>query len=109
MAYKGPERRIHKVFVTRNTEYHTRNKVCVGVRDRGTGAWMTQHLALNRNLCGAIKFTRGGMRPNAGPPRKGESLYFHGDDIDVVTSMLVTIERPPKRIVESYSISALQG
>ena len=102
MAYKGPERRIHKVFVTRNREYHTRENVCVGVKDRSSGDWVKGHLALQRNLCGAIRFTKGGLLPNTGMPKPGESLYFHGDDIDVVTSTLVTIERPPKKVVESY-------
>ena len=103
MGYKGPERRIHKVFVTKNTEYHTREGVCVGVRDRATGQWVKQHLAITKSICGAIKFTRGGMRPNLGFPKKGESLYFHGNDIDVVTSSVVQIERPAKRLVKSYS------
>ena len=29
MSYEGPERRIHRVFVTRNTEYHVRQDRCV--------------------------------------------------------------------------------
>ena len=33
MGYQGPDRRIHRVFVTRNTEYHVRAGVCVAVRD----------------------------------------------------------------------------
>ena len=38
MRYSGADRRVHQVFVTRNTEYHVRSGLCVGVRDRRTGA-----------------------------------------------------------------------
>ena len=31
------ERRIHKVYVTRNTEYHVRRNVCIAVLDRKSG------------------------------------------------------------------------
>jgi hypothetical protein len=107
MGYSGPERRVHKVFVTKNTEYHTCKNVCIGVKDRSSGQWVTKHKALTKSLCVAIRFTRGGMRPNTGAPRLGESLYFHGDDIDVVTSSLTNVERPAKDIVQAYpSVSA---
>ena len=45
-AYDGPERRIHKVYVTRNTEYHVRAGLCVAVRPR-KGEWVTDHHALS--------------------------------------------------------------
>ena len=35
--YRGTERRRHRVYMTRNTEYHFRDGVCVAVRDRRTG------------------------------------------------------------------------
>jgi hypothetical protein len=103
MAYQGPERRIHEVYVTKNTEYHTRRGICVGVRDRDTGEWLLSHMAMDKPLCGAIKFLQGGLRPNLGKPLPGESLYFHGGDLDLVTSTLVTVERPQKDIVARYA------
>ena len=105
MAYNGPERRIHKVFVTRNTEYHIRRNVCVGVRDRSSGRWIKQHLAVSKKLCGALRIGDGGVRPNLGTPEPGESLYFHGDETDVVTSALEEIHRPPKSIVQTYPLA----
>ena len=39
MSYEGSDRRVHQVFVTRNTEYHVRAELCVAVRDRGLGRW----------------------------------------------------------------------
>ena len=48
------ERRRHKVFVTRNTEYHFRDRLCVAVRDRRTGDFLPGHLALKRELAGGV-------------------------------------------------------
>ena len=45
MGYLGKERRIHRIFVTRNSEYHVRRNVCVGVRDRRSGEWLAGHMA----------------------------------------------------------------
>jgi len=103
MSYYGPNRRIHRVFVTRNTEYHLRREVCVGVRDRCSGDWLDSHMAIQKPLCGAIRFDQGSVMPNTGQPKVGESLYFHDDNIDVVTSTLIAVERPPKSIVEYYA------
>jgi hypothetical protein len=98
MSYSGAERRIHKLYVTRNTEYYTRSNVCVGVRDRESGQWLRRHLAMSKSLCGSIKFSRGGLHPNTGNPEVGESLFFHGDDVDVVTSTVVSVARPSKGV-----------
>ena len=104
MAYQGKERRIHKVFVTRNTEYHVRRDMCVAVKDRRSGQWLRRHLALKNRVHGGIRFSRsGGITPNAGQPQVGESLFFHASGRDVVTSPILSIERPPRSIVERYT------
>ena len=33
-SFSGPDRRRHRVYVTKNTEYHFRDGFCVAVRDR---------------------------------------------------------------------------
>ncbi len=38
--YAGPDRRRHRVYVTKNTEYHFRDGFCVAVRDRRTGDFL---------------------------------------------------------------------
>ena len=43
-----PERRRHRVYVTRNTEYHFRDGFCVAVRDRRSGDFLQGHLAVQR-------------------------------------------------------------
>ena len=115
--YRGPERRRHRVFVTRNTEYHFRDGFCIAVRDRRTGDFLEGHLALHRRINGGLRFfPNGGIAPNEGLPQPGESLYFAGKaqkgsvggDVEgakareLVTSPLESVERPDRRLVEAY-------
>lgn len=105
MAYAGNDRRIHRVFVTRNTEYHVRRDQCVGVRDRRTGQWLKAHLALRSRVSGALRFNReGGIMPNAGHPRVGDSLFFQAAGRDLVTSAIIFVDRPEREIVSGYEV-----
>jgi hypothetical protein len=99
----GPERRRHRVYVTRNTEYHFRDGFCVAVRDRRSGNFLQSHLALRRRIHGGLRFfLNGAIVPNAGEPRPGEALYFESAGRDLVTSPLESVERPRKEVVEAY-------
>lgn len=101
--YLGPERRVHRMYVTRNTEYHFRGEVCVAVRDRKTGRWLDSHLAVNRRLTSGVKFHRNGAAvPSLAPPQPGEALYFGEGGRELITSALAAIERPAKEVVRSY-------
>lgn len=103
MPYNGPDRRIHRVFVTRNTEYHVRRDTCVGVRDRQTGMWLQRHFALSLPVAGAIKFFESGaMNANTELPQVGESMYFEDSGRDLVTSCVVSVERPGVEVVAQY-------
>ena len=102
MTYAGQERRIHKVYVTRNTEYHVRRGTCVGVRERQTGRWLDDHLAVDGVLQGGLRIIDGVIQPNAGVPEPGESVFFDVGGMNLVTSPLVAVERPPKLIVRRY-------
>ncbi len=97
------ERRRHRVFVTRNTEYHFRDRLCVAVRDRRSGDFLAGHLALKRELCGGVhRVPNGTLLPKEEEPKPGEALYFIANGLDLVTSPLVRVERPIKEIVNSY-------
>ena len=109
MDYEGPERRIHRVYVTRNTEYHTRANICVGVRDRCSGEWLERHIALRKPLCGSIKFESGASSPTAGRPSWATLSISTTGSLDVVTSTLESVERPPKSTVEVYAGEVLPG
>lgn len=103
MAFNGRDRRFHKVFVTRNTEYHVRRGLCVAVKDRRSGEWLRSHLALRNRVHGGIRFHRnGGIQPNTGTPRVGESLFFHAAGRDLVTSPVLSVERPPRATIRHY-------
>ena len=101
MAYEGAERRIHRVFITHNTEYHLRRDRCVAVRDRRSGHWYSQHAALHRRVAGALAFMGGGsLRVREEFPKVGECLCFDG--IELVTSEVLNIARPDRDAVSVY-------
>lgn len=101
--YGGPERRRHRVFVTRNTEYHFRDTLCVAVRDRRSGKWLPSHLALERRLSGGVRFQPNGCAmPSADVPGVGEALFFADGGRELVTSLLSAVERPEKETVRQY-------
>lgn len=105
MVSQAPERRRHKVFVTRNTEYHFRDRMCVAVRDRRTGDFLPGHLALKRELAGGVhRMPNGTLIPRDDDPSLGEALYFMANGLDLVTSPLLRVERPVKDIVKTYRI-----
>jgi hypothetical protein len=100
---QGKERRRHRMYVTRNTEYHFRDGCCVAVRDRKRGKWLIAHTALHRGLSGSVRFNgEGEPYPCLGEPRVGDALFFGADGSDLVTSVLTAIERPAKQLVTSY-------
>jgi hypothetical protein len=104
--YGGPERRRHRMYVTRNTEYHFRDRVCVAVRDRTTGHWLESHLALSRKLSGAVRFCPNGTAiPSLEDPKIGEALFFGSNGRELITSLLCSIERPQKTVVASYPVA----
>lgn len=95
------ERRRNRQFVTHNTEYHLRDDVCVAVRDRRTGAWLTEHNALGTKLVGALACTPHGFAM-ATPGEPGSSLWFNQRGLDVVTSAVEEVLRPPKTVILHY-------
>jgi hypothetical protein len=102
-VFRGRERRKHKVLLTRNTEYHFREMLCVAVRDRRTGEWLPGHLALRRQLFGSIRFfMNGALVPNPGEPKVGEALFFGEGGRDLITSPLERVERPQREVVAEY-------
>jgi hypothetical protein len=102
MANAAKERRIHRVFVTRNTEYHMRRNKCVAVRDRRSGEWHADHQALCRTIAGALTFyENGGLTSSDKQPAVGDAMCFRG--IHLVTSAVVSIERPEAEVVALYA------
>jgi hypothetical protein len=88
-------RRRHRVFSTKYTEYHLRDDECVGVRDRESGDWLRGHAALRLH---AVQV------PPSGQDRTwiGRRLQFWGRAADVLTSPVVEIGRPLLLNLDSY-------
>jgi hypothetical protein len=107
-AYRGPERRRNRVFVTVNTEYHCRDRICVLVVDRHTGAAEWDHPAIGRHLSGSLRFDLDRICATVPPeiPHEGEQLCFAsrrpGDEEEIVTSAVECVERPPREVVARY-------
>ena len=109
-GYSGKERRRHRVYVTKNTEYHFKDGFCVAVRDRRTGDFLNGHLALRRRIHGGIRFfLNGAIQPNPGEPQPGEALFFATEGRDLVTSPLEKVDRPTKEVTQSYPESRRKG
>jgi hypothetical protein len=108
MSYQGSDRRRHRVFITRNTEYHVRDDVCVAIRDRQARKFRGAHLALNLKIQGAVRIGQNGLAlPDSEAPRVGAAIYFTREDPDgrerqIVTSRVERIDRPEKRDVIQY-------
>jgi hypothetical protein len=101
--HPGQERRQHRMYVTRNTEYHFRGETCVAVRDRKTGRFLDSHLAIQRRLTGGVKYqSNGSAIPSCSAPQVGEALYFGEGGRDLVTSLCSSIERPERGLVAAY-------
>lgn len=94
-------RRRHRLFATRFTEYHLRHDECVGVRDRESGAWLRDHAALRLH---AIRL------PTLGQDHDwlGQRIQFVGNDTDVLTSPVVAVARPERTCLEHY-VSLVQA
>lgn len=100
MAYQGTERRIHRVFVTGNTQYHLRYDRCVAVRDVRTGVWERRHPAVNQRLSCVLTRSTGDLAVAQRLPEVGDAMCFEGS---VLTSPVRSIERPPRDVVSSYA------
>ena len=92
-------RRRHRIFKTKHTEYHLREDECVGVRDRGSGLWSLDHAALR---------LRALTLPTMGEGAKwlGRRIQFWGRRTDVLTSPVCEVDRPMRIDIGNYCSQA---
>jgi len=108
--YSGPDRRRHKVFFTRNSEYHCRDGLCIAVRNKRDGEFVIDHPAIGRRISAGVRFDpQGGVASISQPetPEVGDQLCFSSSEpvrsaTDVITSPLRSVGRPGKEVVHSY-------
>jgi hypothetical protein len=99
------EKRRHRMYVTRNTEYHLKDDICVAVRKTTTGDWLMQGKALGARLVGTVtnipckcnRFTTT-LFPEIGD----NLLLLSAAGQDIVTTRVRSIERPPKKALKYY-------
>jgi len=107
-SYPGPDRRRRVTYMTRNTEYHLESGVCVAVRDRATGNWQLCHGALGRRLSASVRQQAGQPpHPSIEAPELGDALFFGpsgASGTEVLTSSLLSIERPQKATIDAYPV-----
>ena len=96
------DRRLHRVFFTRHTEYHLRGDECVGVRDRNSGMWLKDHAALRLRALRLPSMRRS-------EEWIGRRIQFWGSRTDVLTSPVVAVGRPEIFEVGSYVSQARAG
>ena len=89
----------YRVFLTRNSEYHVRGHVCIGVRDRRSGHWLAQHPALTRPLAQSVVDVDGRLR-SIGLPARGEFLEFDVEGCPLRTSPVLDIEERESLVME---------
>lgn len=94
MAYLGRDRRIHTIYLTCHREYHTRDSVCVAVRDRRFGVWIPDHESVGMRL----------LPPPPNTMREGRSLHFVSATAQVETSKVREILRPGRATVDTYNL-----
>jgi hypothetical protein len=103
------ERRKHVVYITKNSEYHCRDRECVAVRDRQTGNWVRDHSALRGRLVGVL--TAQGRLLKRMRIVIGMRLCLEGDSADqlVMTSVVRNVGRPKKTVTCAYAYQRWTG
>ncbi len=96
------DRRRHRIFATKHTEYHLRGDECVAVRDRGSGLWLVDHAALRLR---ALRL------PPVGRDEQwlGRRIQFWSSKMDVLTSPVVEVDRPEMDVIDGYVSHARAG
>ena len=104
----GPDRRRHKLYVTRNTEYHVRDGHVIAVRERGRRIWVPEHRAIGMLVIGRIRGDS--MVPKHEDPEVGDRMYLADEGgrgpHNLVTSTVLAVERPAREVVAAYPSAA---
>jgi len=97
------DRRRHRMFVTRNSEYHMREDICVGVRNTREDRWLDRSRLLSARLMGAVDSFSTLSSSACTEPAVGKYLLFVCENGElIVTTKLEAIDRPPLDAVKNY-------
>jgi len=87
-----------KLYLTYRSEYLVLRDLCVGVRDRGSGAFWPLHSAACSHVLGPVDHNEQVPLPTA-PPRVGERLCLYAVARRIVTGPIVAIEPASPRLL----------
>ena len=87
-----------KLYVTYRSEYLVLRDLCVGVRDRATGAWQPLHAAACAHVLGPLGVVEAEPR-EAVPVRVGERLCFYAAARRIATGEVVAVEEPSRALL----------
>lgn len=90
------------VFATQNTEYHLRGALCVAMRDRRSGEWITEHDALGAEVTCMLARIGGQWRRHALSVRIGSVLWF--ERVQVTTSSIRVIRAATEHETAQYPL-----
>ncbi|MET0391040.1 MAG: hypothetical protein ABW321_34025 [Polyangiales bacterium] len=86
-----------KLYVTYRSEYLVLRDLCVGVRDRASGAWIPLHAAACAHVLGPANATDTPLIPS--PVRVGEQMCLQPALQRVITGPIVSIEEPTPKLM----------
>ena len=93
------ERRRHRALVTRNSEYHLRDGICVAVKERQTGRFCQRHPAIGMRLV-LVSAEEGHGDPAL--PVGGRAYFLDEGQRNLLTSTVETVVRPAREAVANY-------
>jgi len=99
------EKRKNKMFVTRNTEYHVRDDVCVAVKKLDSGDWLMHSKALGARLIATLSVTPKRTKGICSVfwPEVGDHLVMYNTmGEDIITTRIRKIKRPPPHCLRYY-------
>jgi hypothetical protein len=88
-----------KLYLTYRSEYLVLQDLCVGVRDRSSGAWLPMHSAVSAQLLGPLSNTEHSALP-ATRVRVGERLCLYAVARQIATGQIVAIEEPSASLLD---------
>jgi hypothetical protein len=88
-----------KLYLTYRSEYLVLQDLCVGVRDRSSGAWLPLHTAVTAQVLGPLAKTEDVALPTT-PVRVGERLCLYAVARQITTGQIVAIEEPSASLLD---------
>jgi hypothetical protein len=88
-----------KLYVTYRSEYLMLRDLCVGVRDRRTGAWVALHAAACSQVLGTLSSREQTRAQPCVQPRVGERVALYASARRIITGAIVAVEAASPQLI----------